>query len=174
MGQVVFKSGKNTLKQLTGRSEDVTDWQDISLIHNSLVKVQRPAKQLWNILIPAPNQQLGPVLLLLLAMTRRLLPLQRIQHTHQHDYTVNNSSVPHLPLSSTHAPPSLPNTLFLCSSLILASTSRAQGHGVDIAYPSLNELIKGAVSKVLLRFVYLCITGAPQITQTKGLSELLI
>lgn len=37
-----------------------------------------------------------------------------------------------------------------------------------------NELIKGAVSKVLLRFVCLCIAAAPQITQTKGLSELLI
>lgn len=78
---------------------------------------------------------------------------------------MNNSCVPHFPSAPTPPP---------CSSLIPAATSRAQGHGVDIAYPSLNELIKGAVSKVLLRFVYLCITGAPQITQTKGLSELLI
>lgn len=61
-----------------------------------------------------------------------------------------------------------------CSSLNPAATFRAQGHGVNIAYPSLNELIKGAVSNLLLRFVYLCIAGAPQITQTKGLSELLI
>lgn len=67
-----YLQSENTLKQSTGRSEDVTDWRDISLFHNSLVKVQRPAKHLWNILIPAPNQQLGPVLLL--PVTSRLLP----------------------------------------------------------------------------------------------------
>ena len=86
-------------------------------------------------------------------------------HSYQHGCTVNNSPVPHFLAAPTpHAR----------SSLIPAAPCRAQGHGVDIAYPSLNELIKGAVFKVLSRLVYLCMTGAPQITQTKGLSELLI
>lgn len=82
---------------------------------------------------------------------------------------MNNSPVPHFPSALSPAILLAPPPL-----LIPAATSTAQGHSVDIAYPSPNELIKGAVSKVLLRFVYLCITGAPQITQTKGLSELLI
>lgn len=73
---------------------------------------------------------------------------------------MNNSTVPHFPLS---APPLLRQIL-----------PQPKAITVDIAYPSPNELIKGAVSKVLLRFVYLCINAAPQITQTKGLSELLI
>lgn len=61
---------------------------------------------------------------------------------------VNNSSVPHFPLS----PPPNPNS---CAAVIpaAAATSTAQGYGVDIGYPSLGELIKGAVSKVLLHFV---------------------
>ena len=81
--------------------------------------------------------------------------------THGNTTVADNSAVPQHP----HGP-------FLTPAV--ASPSTAQGHNVDIAYQSLNELIKGAASEVLLHFVYLCITEAPQITQTKGLSELLI
>lgn len=68
--------------------------------------------------------------------------------TQKHGCMVNNSSVPHFPSS----PPPNPNS---CAAVIpaAAATSTAQGYGVDIAYPSLGELIKGAVSKVLLHFV---------------------
>ena len=144
------------MKQLTGRSEDVSDWRGISLFHNSLVELQRPAKQLWNILIPASNQPLGPELLIPVTSRLHLPPRNNAART---TAAVDNSVVSS-PLPSRRVPRSSGGGVYFQSPRPLA----------DIAYPSLNELIKGAASEVLLHFVYLCTTEALQITQTKGLS----
>lgn len=139
------------MKQLTGRREDVTDMarhQPVAHLISQGTGTSQTAVEHFN--SSTRTSSVDPALPL--PVTRR-----QPKNNAQANTAVWERSGRHLatapPLSFLHSP--RPRLVIRLA-------------------PSPSELIKGAVSKVPLHFVYLCITVAPQITHTKGLSELLI